>query len=35
MVLSIDEEVTGMEGGVVRCDSCGLKRQWKVSDCVV
>ena len=21
-----------MEGGVVRCGSCGLERQWKVSD---
>ena len=34
VVLSIDEGVCiGMEGGVVRCGSCGLERQWNVSDC--
>ena len=33
VVLNIDEEVTGMEGGVVRCGSCGMERQWKVSEC--
>ena len=22
-----------MEGGVVRCGSCGMKREWMVSEC--
>ena len=32
MILRIEEEFTGMEGGFVRCGSCGLERQKKVSD---
>ena len=33
VVLNIGEGVTDMEGGVVRCGSCGMDRQWKVSEC--
>ena len=33
VVLNIGEGITGMEGGVVRCGSSGMERQWMVSEC--